>query len=59
VTGAQVDFAMGNCIVDKLLVEARSSGFSELTANNLSASQQAQLQQQAAAGVSCKAAGIR
>jgi hypothetical protein len=51
---------MGKCIVDKLLVEAGPSGFGELTANNLSASQQTQLQQQAAsAGVSCKAAGIR
>lgn len=59
-TGAQVDFAMGKCIVDKVLVEAGPSGYGELTANNLSASQQAQLQQQAAsAGVSCKAAGVR
>ncbi|HEY5025588.1 MAG TPA: hypothetical protein VII76_11490 [Acidimicrobiales bacterium] len=59
-TGNQVDFALGQCVADKVIVGVGASRYSELMANTLSATQQAQLQQLAAASAgSCAAEGIR
>jgi hypothetical protein len=58
-TGGHADFALGKCVVDKILAQAGPSGYGELTANNLSASQQAQLQQLAArSAADCRAGGV-
>jgi hypothetical protein len=58
-TGNKVDFAMGKCIADKVLVGVGPSGYGELLSNNLSAAQETQLQQLGAASVgSCQAEGV-
>ncbi len=58
-TGDQVDFAMGKCVADKVLVGVGSSNYGELTANTLSASQQTHLQQLVASGAAnCQAEGV-
>jgi len=58
-TGNKVDFAMGKCIADKVLVGVGPSGYGDLLASNLSATQEAQLQQLGAEAVgSCQAEGV-
>jgi hypothetical protein len=58
-TSNQVDFPLAKCVADKVLVGVGPSGYGELTANNLSASQQTQLEQLAATSASnCQAEGV-
>jgi len=50
---------MGKCIADKVLVGVGPSGYGDLLASNLSATQEAQLQQLGAEAVgSCQAEGV-
>ena len=59
-TGNQVDFALGQCIADKVIVGVGASHYSELVANTLSSTQETQLQELAAGSASsCAAEGIR
>ena len=58
-TSDQVDFPLAQCVADKILVGVGPSGYGELTASNLTTSQQTQLQQLAAMSASdCQAEGV-
>lgn len=59
-TENQVDFALGQCIADKVIVGIGTPHYSELVANTLSATQETQLRELAAASAgSCAAEGTR
>ena len=55
----QVDFPVGQCVADKVLAGVGPSGYGELTGNNLTTSQQTQLEQLAAtSATNCQAEGV-
>ncbi len=59
VTNDLVDFAMGKCVVDKILVGVGPSHYGDLISNSLSADQEAQLRQLAeSSATSCRAEGV-
>jgi hypothetical protein len=58
-TSDQVDFAMGTCVVDKVLAGVGPSHYGDLTSNSLSQSQETQLRQLAeSSAINCRAEGI-
>ena len=58
-TSDQVDFALGKCVVDKILVGVGPSHFGDLISNNLSTAQETQLRQLAeSSAIDCRAEGI-
>jgi hypothetical protein len=59
-TANKVDFAMGRCITDKVLVGVGPAGYGELVASALSATQETQLQGLAATSASsCQSEGVK
>ena len=58
-TSDHADFALGACIADHIIVGVGPSAYGELTANTLSASQEAQLRQLVVTSAqSCQAEGV-
>ena len=58
-TSDQVDFALGTCVVDKILVGVGPSHYEDLISNSLSATQETQLRQLAeSSATNCRAEGI-
>jgi hypothetical protein len=55
----EVDFALGKCVVDKILVGVGPSHYGGLISNSLSAAQETQLRQLAgSSATNCRAEGI-
>jgi hypothetical protein len=58
-TSDQVDFALGTCVVDKILVGVGPSHYEDLISSSLSATQETQLRQLAeSSATNCRAEGI-
>ena len=58
-TSDQVDFAMGTCVVDKVLVGVGTAHYGDLVSNSLSQTQETQLRQLAeSSAINCRAEGV-